>query len=242
MVISPNRRFVFIHLHKCAGTSIETALSQVLGVNDLVIGSTADGERHKAFYGELLKLKKHTGAREAIQVLGAARWAGFFTFAFVREPVEQLRSLYAYARGLAQRNPLTPPEQALWRDERELPDRAPYKFKAVQAAVQSPTLDAFLRAPLTWQDAGARAQWQSLFDADGRPLVNFIGRVEHIADDWATVCRRLDIDVPLGVHNPSPPLDPQSLSPAAWAQVRRHALRDYELLGYPLPAPLAAAG
>lgn len=241
MIISPNRRFVFVHVHKCAGTSIETSLAEVLGVNDLVIGSTADGEKHKTFFFELLKLRKHSSAAEAREVLGEARWKTYFTFAFVRHPVDRLRSLYAYARGLAARNPLDANEAAAFRANGALPARVPYKFKAVQAAFTAKDFDAFVRNPRVWQDAGAKPQWQAVCDAEGEQLVDFIGKVEHIDRDWDKVAKRLKISATLGVQNKSPQVDPQDLSPEAWALIRKHYLRDFKLFGYAVPPDLAAA-
>lgn len=240
MIISPNRRFVFVHVHKCAGTSIETALASTLTVNDFVIGSTADGERNKAFLNELIALKKHSSAAEALKVIGEARWKTLFTFGFVREPVDRLRSLYAYARGLAERSPLTPEEAKALAESDTLPQRTPYKFKAVQSAVASPDFDAFVRNPRTWQDAGAKAQWTSLCNEEGELLVNFVGKVEHIDRDWEKVQKRLQITAELGVQNKSPNLKVDELSPAAWVLIRKHYLRDYRMFKYPVPAGVAA--
>ena len=44
MIISLNRRFVFVPIHKCAGTSVEVALGKLLRHNDVVIGPTKRGE------------------------------------------------------------------------------------------------------------------------------------------------------------------------------------------------------
>ena len=66
MIISPNRQFVFIHLHKCAGTSIEMALAGALGINDIVVGSTPDGERLQGFFGDVLGLRKHASAAQVM--------------------------------------------------------------------------------------------------------------------------------------------------------------------------------
>lgn len=240
MIISPNRRFIFVHVHKCAGTSIETALSTQLTVNDLVIGSTAAGERNKGFFSELLALRKHSTAAEAHKLLGDPLWKSLFTFGFVREPVDRLFSLYSYARGLAERNPLTTEEQQVFAETDSLPNRAPYKFKAVQSAVRAADFDAFVRSPRTWQDAGAKAQWHSLCDAEGKLLVNFVGKVEHMERDWAKVQKRLSVTVDLGVQNKSAPLPRQDLSREAWILIRKHYQRDFKLFQYPIPAAMAA--
>ena len=242
MIISPNRHFVFVHVHKCAGTSIEMALSSRLTVNDLVIGSTEDGERHKSFFSQCIRLKKHSSALEAQQILGDALWKSYFTFGFVREPVDRLRSLHSYVLGLANRSPLTEAERATFQSSGKLPSRAPYKFKAVQSAMASTDFDAFVRNPLTWQDVGAKPQWQSLCDSEGALIVDFVGKVEHMERDWPKVLKRLNLDVSLGNENRSASSSERNaeLSPEAWRQLRKHCLRDYRVFKYPIPAPIQA--
>jgi hypothetical protein len=242
MIISPNKRFVFVHIHKCAGTSIEIALAEHLGPNDLVIGSTPGGEKHKQFLSDLIGLKKHSSAADALARIGATRWQNYFTFAFVRHPVDRLRSLYHYSRGLAERMPLTAEEHAALQQTGKLPARPPYKFKAVQSALRSPGFDAFLVDPQTWQDPGAKPQWQSLCNAEGERLVGFVGKVEQLDADWAKVEQQLGLSAPVGTENRSPKSDRPSaddaLSPQAWAQIRKHCLRDFKMFGYPVPAEL----
>jgi hypothetical protein len=45
MIISHKYRFIFIHIRKCAGTSVTRALVSLLGKEDIVIGCTAEGEK-----------------------------------------------------------------------------------------------------------------------------------------------------------------------------------------------------
>lgn len=240
MIISPNKRFVFIHLHKCAGTSVEHALSELLGVNDLVIGSTIEGEKQKDFFRETLGLRKHGTAQDACKFLGAERYAQFYSFAFVRHPVDRLRSLYNYSRTLAANRPLTAEERTQYEADGSFPKRAPYKFKAVQAAMRAQNFNEFVLDKATWKDQGTLPQWASLSDEHGKGMVNFIGKVETMAADWAVVSKRLKVKVPLEVHNPSHFGSADALSDEAWALLDQKYAPDYKHLGY-APRPAAAA-
>jgi hypothetical protein len=44
MIVSHKQQFVFLKAQKCAGTSIELALAQVCGPNDVLTRVSADGE------------------------------------------------------------------------------------------------------------------------------------------------------------------------------------------------------
>ena len=234
MIISPTQGYAFVHIHKCAGTSIEIALASRLGVNDLVIGSTPGGERLMPLLARLTGLRKHSTAAEARAALGAEYWAGLYTFAFVRQPVDRLRSLYTYALARAAKRPLDKVEAATLANDGTFPKRPPFRFKAVQAASLVTDFDGFVCHPLTWQDQGAKPQWQSLCDDSGRLLVDFVGKVEQIERDWAVVEQRLGYAVALPHSNQSrPPLD-KPLSPEARARLAEHYARDFEFFGYVL--------
>ena len=112
MIISLNRRFVFVHIHKCAGTSVEMALGKLLRHNDFVIGSTKSGEKNQEFFKKATGLNKHSTALEARRWMGEDMFSKCFKFAFVRHPVDRLLSLYSYAHKLAEGTPMTPEEQA----------------------------------------------------------------------------------------------------------------------------------
>lgn len=63
-------KFAFIHINKCGGTSIESALG--------------------------IPIKIHDTALERRRKLGSRRWEAAFTFALVRHPYSRALSLYAY--------------------------------------------------------------------------------------------------------------------------------------------------
>lgn len=239
MIISLNRRYVFVHIHKCAGTSIEIALSKTLRHNDLVFGSTKSGEKHQEFFRRAIGLNKHSTALEARRFLGEEYWARSFKFAFVRHPVARLRSLYHYALKLADSTPLTDEERHVFQTQGKLPDHAPYRYKAVKAALKSGSFSDFAQHPLTWQDSGAQPQWQSVCDDSGQLIVDFIGKVESIEQDWQVLEKRLEIEAPLDVKNSSGDRASEELSAAALELITQKYERDFALFDYQ-PAPVAA--
>jgi hypothetical protein len=232
MIISLNRRFVFVHIHKCAGTSVEMALGKLLRHNDFVIGSTKSGEKNQEFFKKATGLNKHSTALEARRWMGEDMFSKCFKFAFVRHPVDRLLSLYSYAHKLAEGAPMTPEEQAAHERDGTLPDRAPYRYKAVRAALKSKTFSEFALHPLTWQDAGSQPQWESVCDSNGKLIVDYVGKVETIEQDWAHVVTQLALEAPLEVRNASGGRGTTQLSGPALDTVRQRYAKDFELFGY----------
>lgn len=233
MIISLSREFVYVHIHKCAGTSIEMALSQHLAVNDIVIGSTRLGQRLQAMFRQSIGLDKHSTAADARRFLSPEHWPHFFSFAFVRAPVARMHSLYRFALACMARDPLTAEERQRFEQSGALPERRPYTFEAVASAIAANTFSDFILNPFTWDDPGARPQIESLFDDDGQPLVNFIGKVEAIDQDWNTVQERLGIAAPLEHHNVTEYTEMPETTPEAAALLAKRFAADYALLGYP---------
>jgi hypothetical protein len=232
MIISLNRRFIFVHIHKCAGTSVEVALGKLLRHNDIVIGSTKSGEKNQEFFKKAIGLNKHSTALEARRWMGEDMFSKCFKFAFVRHPVDRLLSLYSYAHKLAESTPMAPEEQVAFDRDGVLPDRAPYRYKAVRAALKAKTFSDFALHPLTWQDAGSQPQWESVCDGAGKMIVDFIGKVETIEQDWARVLAQLDLEAPLEIRNASGGRGAAQLSPQALEIVRQRYAKDFELFGY----------
>ena len=233
MIISLNKRYVFVHIHKCAGTSIEVALAKMLRHNDIVLGSTKSGEKYQEFFKRTIGLNKHSTALEARGFLGDAMYAKFYKFAFVRHPIDRLHSLYSYALKLAHDAELSDEERRNFDAHGRWPDRPPYRYKAVAAALESHSFSDFALHPMTWADAGAQPQWQSVCDASGKLIVDFVGKVESIEQDFAHACEKLEVSVPLEVRNSSEEKkSAQELSPVALATVRERFARDFELFGY----------
>jgi len=74
MFISNSKKFIYIHLYKCAGTTIEIALSRSLKWNDILIAARKTARRFKNIYLKLFGLHKHSTAQEVKDVIGDASW------------------------------------------------------------------------------------------------------------------------------------------------------------------------
>ncbi len=99
MILSPSKGFLFVHIHKCAGQSIEKACGPQLGRNDILLGADADLDAVKtgqAMISAATGLKKHSGAADIRNCIGATLFNRLFRFAVVRSPHERAYSLYKY--------------------------------------------------------------------------------------------------------------------------------------------------
>jgi hypothetical protein len=101
-IVCRSRKFIFVHLTKCGGTSVEQAFAPHARWNDLIVGSTAWGERLQPVYRRLFGLTKHSPARQIEQSLGAEVWAQYWTVALVRHPLRVYESFYAWMADVAE--------------------------------------------------------------------------------------------------------------------------------------------
>ena len=164
MIISHKYKFIFIHITKCAGSSMTHAIAPHLGEDDLVIGVTPEGER----ISEELRIKnglhKHCKAKEAKEILGNDIWDNYFKFSFVRNPWDLLVSTYHWW--------LVTPWDDQWQTGK--------KIKELK------NFEEYLFSPYRRQEGCS----EFLFDDEGNCLVDFIGRQERINKDFAYACGR----------------------------------------------------
>src|SRR5580692_11513231 len=96
MIISQSRRFVFIHIHKAGGTSVEFGLAPYLAWNDIILGSTPLGEAMNIPYNAQYQLNKHSSISDVERVCGTETIADYYVFSVVRHPLDRLCSLYNF--------------------------------------------------------------------------------------------------------------------------------------------------
>ena len=94
MIINHTYRFIFIHVPRCGGTSVSTALSAINTWQDLELGGTALGEVMNEPFRKRHGLYKHALAQDAMAILGRVTWNRYYKFALIRHPFERAISLY----------------------------------------------------------------------------------------------------------------------------------------------------
>ena len=106
MIISNSKNFIFIHLEKCGGTSIEVALEPHLSIEDIILGSTKFGEEVQNAYVRRFGMNtvdknwvwKHSNADNIKKHLGDEIYNSMYKFATVRNPIQIVKSLYFYSK------------------------------------------------------------------------------------------------------------------------------------------------
>lgn len=213
-LISNSRRFIFVHLHKCGGTSIEKALGPQMAWNDLILGSTRYGEKLQQIYQPEYGLFKHSTASEIKSVVGDELWEQYFTFSTVRHPFDRVVSFYSYLntfylnfyRGSAlkllyylDRANLVVPAMT------KIPklDDA-FRWPGITSSIESKSLSEFIRIERCWESYGMIPQFERLSDPSGqRLIVDYVSRLEDLDNNWAYIQEKTGIVQPLPHANKS---------------------------------------
>lgn len=182
------RECVFIHVPKCAGSSVATAL----------FGASPTGHLPLYWYEKQFK----------------ERYRHYFKFGFVRDPLQRALSAYHYLLR-------SPPgrDQAACELVR--------KYNSFEAFV-----DHWLCAENITRQIHFAPQHYFLQNALGGIDVDFIGRHEHLAADFKTLCTHLHLKAELPHINRSAGAAANNCSAASRRKVRDVYARDYELFGY----------
>lgn len=141
MIICHSRQFIFIHIHKTGGTSIERALDPHLAWNDLILGGSAFGEKIQQPYTKKFGLSKHSSVSEIEAICGEELVRRYRTFSLVRHPVSRMCSLYNFVATIVHR----------WADQQGIDVGDVVEEITPQAAKKKPALKwsstkAFLRS------------------------------------------------------------------------------------------------
>lgn len=208
MIVSHRHRFIFIAIPRTGSHSVRAALAPHLEEGDWQ--QCGRPEVHVSPLPELATIGHgHVTALQARAALGDAIWESYFTFAFVREPVDRFMSACALK---------TRDRKAFLANPR--PAIADLIFRQGHTA-----------SPWFWPQA------DYLCDEQDRQIVDFVGRLEQLQVDFQHICEHLGLPVSelgreMARARPDSALT-EDRDVQRWAS--RLYARDYALLNYPLP-------
>ena len=178
MIISHLHKFIFIHIHKCAGTSISRALLPFLGKDDILLGCTPEAELLNKRSYKSGGLNKHSNLIEIKQSLDSSIWNSYFKFTFVRNPWDLLVSKYHWAL------------KTKWDNEKGFIN----KIKKLD------DFEEYVLSPL----CNKRNCKDIISSEKGEIEVDFIGKYENLERDFLSVCKKLSLSTSkLNKFNPS---------------------------------------
>ena len=173
MIISEKGKFIFVHIQKTAGKTIEGVIKK-------------NYPDSKFWYG------RHGHAINGIKEIGQEKWDEYFTFAFVRNPWDRLVSWYAMIQAHLKKLP----------SDKQTSDEpfsdSPFWNHVIR---DSHDFDSFLMncTDVIFERGCFKSyafnQIDYLSDENGIISVNFVGRFESLLNDASKVFERLGIEV-----------------------------------------------
>ncbi len=201
MLLSDSHSFLFVHIPKNAGSSINQALcpwalapEQRLA-NRLLAALGVKVNHYGPWRGR--RFRRHSTAQLLRDHLPTDVWQRLFKFAFVRNPWDRLVSQYKYI----------------------LQVPAHHRHRLVQKMTFAEFADY-------WTGGGYASQTAFVTDSTGTVIVDFIGRCENIDDDFAHICRQLGVEPNIGHANRSRRKDYRSYYDAHSRDMVAARLRD----------------
>jgi hypothetical protein len=239
MIISRSRKFVFVHIEKCGGTSVESALSPYLSWDDMILGSTQFGEKIQAFYFNAYgidnvkqnMLWKHSTIKNIYNNVGHDI-SDYKKIAVVRNPIDLVKSLYTFSELVIQLHVgRLRPENWI-----EISNNFPYTEPYVQAYACSQFnnsgFDGFVHELFKENHQVISPQINRLSLSPLDVKSDLIIDIKDLDKRWPEVLNFIGIEdsVSLGKMNRSKNLLTGEISPKTENIIRNHFAADYEYL------------
>jgi hypothetical protein len=168
-VISSKKKFIFVHVPKTAGSSIEYALSDYSDDKVTKIPGDNVDIRDKHIY--LLTICKRIGYRKCNE---------FFKFTFVRNPFDRIFSYFRFYKKINTRDFI--------KFGRKLSDNTIY------LSAESKILDFNDWIIKNYNNISQIDIWPYIVDEKGDVIIDFIGKYENINMDFKKICEILEIN------------------------------------------------
>jgi hypothetical protein len=242
MIICHSRKFIFIHIHKTGGTSVERALDPHLAWNDLILGGSVFGEKIQQPYSRRFGLGKHSTVADIERVCGNALIEDYYVFSLVRHPLSRLCSVYNFVATTLQK--WAKQQNIRFEDvgqhiTAEAAKKKPgLKWASTKAFLESRGFAEFIRRPELTEAPGFRPQTTCLAGEEGGLKAEYF-RLEDYPEWIAGLNGRLGLDFSLPRDNESrfKLVNDQSVSDEDRAYIESAFRRDYEIFGYTASPP-----
>jgi len=176
MLFSTRYNFLFVHIAKTAGTSIQTALKKLRRRDPLSYPQLLCYNISKFFDNRIgCKIPRHGRVVTAFDMLPREVFEKLFKFTFIRNPWDIQVSSYYHTM-------------------REMPD--------LVKEHQFENFGDFLRWSLDperpyehWFEQLNQNMIDYMVNLDGGLLIDYVGRFECLEDDWGEICNRIGIPI-----------------------------------------------
>jgi hypothetical protein len=237
MIISHSRQFIFVHIHKAGGTSVEQALDPFLAWNDLILGGSPLGERIQAPYKKKFGLSKHSAVSEIEAVCGSRYLEEYFVFSVVRHPLARVCSIYNFVattvNNWAVRHDI-PPEKIRQKITSQAAKKTPgLAWLSTRVYLNTNGFSEFIRHADIRNAPGFRSQ-VSILSRKNAQLAGEVFRLEDNPRWEPRVSERLGLDFRLPHANVSGLrlVEPETVAAEDRAIVEAMFPADYERFGY----------
>ena len=214
MPFSESGCFIFVHIPKCAGTSIHSALSahfhdySFLGVASLA---------QRVYYEQ--DWLHHIPAARLKRAVLQASWSSYFKFTVVRNPWDRLVSLYHYFLNSFPSYPrwwLTTPIRDYWkyplpaiRTVRDMVRHWHLRNDFARRRSNNIPFNSWVLDVLATDHCShCRPCSEYLLDSSGNNLIDYVARFENLDLSFRPICERIGVgDLTLPVDNATERLD-----------------------------------
>ncbi len=174
MIISHRKNFIWIHFPKCAGTSIRELLQSnpIFQADILPMWHTKKPINWKEHPKVDTNLWTHSSAVDIKKYLDerGCRWDDYFKFVFIRNPWERAVSEYEYYRQIMEKDKF----------------KTDFNIQITEIAMNEPPPNFIMRNKgKSWRPHNY------IFDKDGKLMVDFVGKVENMEEDFKKVVGKI---------------------------------------------------
>jgi hypothetical protein len=242
MIISHSRKFIFIHIHKTGGTSLERALDPHLTWNDLILGGSRFGEQIQAPYAKKYGLNKHSGVSDIESICGRDILDDYYVFSLVRHPLVRLCSMYNFVATTlnkwARQQDIDLKDVARHITPEAAKKKPALKWASTKAFLNSENFSEFIRKREMGQAPGFRPQLLCLADRQGGLKSQFF-RLEDYPTWLQPLQEQLGVAFEFARDNESTLklADEAAVTDDDRAHVERLFHMDYEAFGYERGGP-----